>query len=130
MKVLNMTQHNASTEQVEAGVVEPPPHFKEKIKKWLTVDSLPSSAELKRRARMLVNEINRIKEYSDEYSNISAVMIGGAPFLMHYLEVELKNEGIQPLYAFSKRIVVEEKLEDGSVKKTAVFKHEGFVAVE
>ena len=55
------------------------------------------------------------------------VMIGGAPWLSEPLERALKREGFRPVYAFSKRISVEETLPDGTVKKTQVFRHEGFV---
>ena len=54
-------------------------------------------------------------------------MIGGAPFLMSPLESALLNNGIEPVYAFSTRESVEKKLPDGSVQKTNIFKHKGFV---
>ena len=56
-------------------------------------------------------------------------MIGGAPFLMGALESELKNRGIQPMYAFSVRDSVEKQNPDGSVTKQNVFKHAGFIEV-
>ena len=55
-------------------------------------------------------------------------MIGGAPFLMGPLERALISRGIFPAYAFSRREVVEKATADGEVTKTAVFRHEGFVA--
>lgn len=54
-------------------------------------------------------------------------MVGGAPFFMAPLEAALRAVNIIPVYAFSKRESVEEKQPDGSVKKTQVFKHAGFV---
>ena len=57
------------------------------------------------------------------------VMIGGAPFFMAALESALRDVGVTPIYAFSKREVVEEPQSDGSVKKTAVFRHAGFVGI-
>ena len=44
-----------------------------------------------------------------------------------FLEEALMKRGIVPLYAFSRREVVETPLPDGSVKKTQVFRHLGFV---
>lgn len=56
-------------------------------------------------------------------------MIGGPPFLMSTLESSLSVVGVTPCYAFSKRVSVDETQPDGSVKKTAVFKHEDFIMV-
>ena len=53
-------------------------------------------------------------------------MIGGALWLMNPLIEELENIGT-PLFAFTKRVVEEIKQPDGSIKKIAIFKHEGFV---
>lgn len=54
-------------------------------------------------------------------------MIGGAPFLMPVLDKALRNYGHRPIYAFSKRESVEKTNPDGTVVKTSVFKHAGFV---
>ncbi|MBU0977823.1 MAG: hypothetical protein KKD18_05385, partial [Nanoarchaeota archaeon] len=53
----------------------------------------------------------------------STAMIGGALFLMGPLIKALEKKGIEAIYAFSKRILLEEK--DG--KKISIFQHEGFV---
>lgn len=116
-KILNLTQHPATPEQIQAGVVEPA--NKERVKTLLTFDELPSTAELYKRAA----ELARIcQQHGTELA-----MVGGAPFFMRPLHIHLDARGIAPLYAFSKRESVEEKLADGTVKKTAVFKHIGFV---
>lgn len=120
MKVINLTQHPATPDQKNAGVVEPA--NKEKIKKLLTFEELPSKEELRARAKALVDHIII---YED--GTFSAAMIGGAPFFMSVLEDALKRMGITPLYAFSKREVVEKTLPSGEVVKTQVFKHLGFV---
>ena len=54
-------------------------------------------------------------------------MIGGAPFLMATLADELAKASIYALFAFSTRESVEQVQPDGSVRKTAVFRHQGFV---
>ena len=54
-------------------------------------------------------------------------MIGGAPWLMGTLETKLREYGIQPMYAFSRRESVEQKQPDGSVRKVNVFRHAGWV---
>ena len=54
-------------------------------------------------------------------------MIGGAPYLMSALENALMAVGIKPLYSFSERVSMEETIADGTVRKTNVFRHVGFV---
>ncbi len=120
MKILNLTQHKATPEQFAQGVVEPESPWKEGIQRALTFEDLPTPEEIQRRAEALA----KIADGHD------SAMIGGAPYLMSTLERELKKRGIKPLYAFSKREVVEEQLPDGSVRKTHVFKHLGFVEVK
>lgn len=46
------------------------------------------------------------------------------------LEKALWEVGIRPLFAFSVRESVERVKDDGSVEKTSVFKHAGFVGLE
>jgi len=125
MKILNLTQHAPTPEQVAAGVVEPE-EGKKKIQRLLTFEDLPTAEEIQERAEALA----RVAEVLTKEYGHDSVMIGGAPYLMSALEKALKERGIKPLYAFSKREVVEETLPDGSVKKTQVFKHQGFVEVD
>ncbi|MCD6434695.1 MAG: hypothetical protein J7L14_03710 [Candidatus Diapherotrites archaeon] len=119
VKILNLTQHEATKEQLEAGVTEPV--LKEMVKRALTFEQIPTRALLKQRARMLALYA---KEEQADYA-----LIGGAPFFMSTLERALKEEGITPIYAFSKRECIEEKMPDGSVEKVQVFRHIGFVEV-
>jgi len=116
--ILNLTQHFASKEQIEEGVFEP--EDKEKVKKLLTFNELPSKEEIKERARLLTGIA--IVEGAEK------AMIGGAPYLMSSLEKKLKEFDIQPVYAFSKRIV-EETEKDGEIIKKSIFKHIGFIEV-
>jgi hypothetical protein len=62
----------------------------------------------------------------DEGEHPTHAMIGGAPWMMAALESALLDAYITPLYAFSVRESVEIAQPDGSVVKTAVFKHVGF----
>lgn len=117
--MLNMTQHRATGEQMAAGVVEPSPEVKEAIVSLLTVDALPSAAEVAARAQQLAAIA------ADE--GFDSAMIGGAPWLMHPLHKALEGLGIKPHYAFSRRESVEETQPDGSIRKVAVFRHVGFV---
>lgn len=112
--MLNLTQHHGTEDQ---NVTEPQNKDKEIIKSLLTFEDLPSKKEVQERAIGL-----RIIASSYQAKE---VMIGGAPFLMSILEEELINSGITPFYAFSKRESVE-RIEEGKVIKTNVFKHIGF----
>jgi hypothetical protein len=55
-------------------------------------------------------------------------MIGsGIPAFNRYLEEALLNHMVEPVYAFSKRTVVESRDNSGLVQKVAEFRHVGFV---
>lgn len=118
--ILNLTQHEATPEQLAAGVEEPGTR-KGSVQALLTFRDLPSREEIAARAVALA-------ALAQGYG-ASAAMIGGALWLMAPLEAALRGLGIRPLYAFSVRESVEETAPDGSVRKVAVFRHKGFVEV-
>jgi len=124
--ILNLTQHTATQAQLDAGVFEPDARDKADIKRLLTFDVLPTSAEVDYRARALMN----IAANQGEGPTVDAVMLGGAPFLMAALHEWALEAGIKPLYAFSVRESVESTEPDGSVIKRNVFRHLGFVEPE
>lgn len=117
--MLNLTQHVATVEQIEAGVVEPSAEVKKVIQELLTFNSLEETQEITERAFKLARIA---KEHGAE-----RVMVGGAPFLMGPLESMLAMGDITAHYAFSQRVVEEVTLENGTVEKKALFKHMGFV---
>jgi len=120
-KILNLTQHEVTEEQKKAGVREVV--SKARVRQLLTFEEIPSKKELRKRAR----ELAWIAEaYNAECDR---VMIGGAPYLMPFLERAIKRVGMTPVYAFSKRECIEKKMLDGSIKKIQVFRHIGFVEV-
>jgi len=133
-QILNLTQHYATPDQVKAGVVEPPAEAKARIRRLLTFTSLPSYGEVERRAEELAELAVEILTDPDfpwicGGQNWMSVMIGGAPYLMAPLERALLRRGLRPLYAFSLREMVEEPQPDGSVRKTMVFRHLGWIEV-
>lgn len=121
MAILNLTQHAATNDQINDGVVDLPKELHTKLVELITFEKIPQSSEMIKRANAIVKLVN---EFDD---NVDFAMIGGAPFFMSILEDTLNDAAIQPLYAFSKRVSVEEVQPDGSVSKKVVFKHEGFV---
>jgi len=134
MKILNLTQHNATPSQLAAGVVEPPAEAKSRIRRLLTFTSLPTYGEVEERAEELAELAVEILTDPDfpwicGGQDWVPVMVGGAPYLMAPLEKALLKRGLRPLYAFSKREVVEEPQPDGSVRRTMVFRHLGWIEV-
>ena len=119
--ILNLTQHNATPEQLEAGVFDLGPQEKEVLKDLLNFNEVPEYEEILVRA-IAITALAR-------GAGVTQVMIGGAPYLMGALEATLKDNGIKPLYSFTQRVSVESMKEDGTVVKTAIFKHIGFVEV-
>ena len=113
--MINLTQHQATTDQLAVGVVDLTGQQLALVKTLLTFDEISTESEMKERAYQIA-EIAR--------KHGVAAMIGGAPFFMSYLERALHKAGVTPFYAFSKRCVIKD--EDG-VKERVVFKHEGFV---
>lgn len=118
IKIINLTQHGSTTDQLSAGVIEPT--NKKEVQKLLSFEKIPSKKEMELRALLLT-------KIAMQYDH---AMIGGAPFFMSTLEKMLSENGVKPLYAFSERNVVEEPLGDGSTKKSVIFRHLGFVEVE
>ena len=131
-KILNLTQHDATAEQIAEGVVDPA-SFEDAqfdaigegddatkfVRRQLTFDRLPTADEIIGRALMIAEMAAS--------TGCKQAMIGGAPYLMAALEQALRDEGIEPVYAFSVRESVEETMPDGSVRKTQKFRHAGWV---
>jgi hypothetical protein len=117
-RILNLTQHPASQEQRDAGVVDPAPCLKKQIKALITFDELPTKTTITGRALAVAGLVESIEE------EFELAMIGGAPFFMSALEQSLREIGVTPIYAFSKRIV--EESADGTEKRV-MFRHDGFV---
>lgn len=118
-KIINLTQHPASAEQIEAGVIDLPKESG--LSLALTFNELPTKETIQNRANLITGIAMM--------NGATHAMIGGAPFLMSALEHTLKEKDIVPLYAFSQRISVEKTTETGEVIKTSIFQHKGFVEV-
>jgi hypothetical protein len=101
------------------GVVEPSVEDKKTICSLLTFEDVPSKSELENRASELAKFTTKM--------GCRKAMVGGAPYLMPYLERALKAKDISPIYAFSKRESIDQVQPDGSVRKVAVFRHAGWV---
>lgn len=137
-RILNLTQHNPTSEQIDAGVTCGESFSVIELHALLTFDALPTPIEVRQRAQRIAQcaaKAFTIVDYGGDSGLVvderfRFALIGGAPFLMAPLEEALRRVGITPLYAFSTRESVEQVQPDGSVRKTAVFRHVGFVGCE
>lgn len=122
MTILNLTQHLATQQQKAEGVIDMLPQHRELLVALLTFNELPSEQDLFDRSTQLVILASK---YACDY-----VMLGGAPYLMPYLEQAIAIDmGKASVYAFSKRVSKEITNEHGEVIKTNTFVHEGFVGL-
>ena len=102
-KVLNLTPHTATPEQVALGVVEPTTKMQlVKIQHFL---DLPDKEAIMQAAIAIADlahaEIFGDDEYHPLNANSPRAMIGGnAPFLLSELEKQLKASGIRPVYSY------------------------------
>ena len=120
-------RHPATPDQIAAGVVDLPTDLKETLVKLLTFETLPTGGEIEARAGAVAIMLRRHRMHMPMPNGRVAVMIGEAPWMSEPLERALKEEGLVPVYAFSVRESVEVAQPDGSLWKTNVFKHAGFV---
>lgn len=121
--MLNLTQHALTEEQIKDGAIEPVPEVKAEIQKLITFDRsvMDHPEQIWNRAKALVALVKR------EYPTTSKAMVGGALYFMPALVRELKEAGIRPYFSYTDRVSTEIHNPDGSVTKTLVFKHLGWV---
>lgn len=117
MQILNLTNHNATPVQLEAGVVEPA-ELREEIKLLLNVEVDEEIEDIRLQAKMLAQRV-AVEGYE-------VAMIGGQLELCSALAIELTALGIEPVTARTLRASKEVHNDDGTVTKVAVFNHEGF----
>lgn len=120
MTIVNLTQYWATPEQVDAGVVNLKGEAHNLLINKLIFKELPTREEIWKRARGITDLAWK--------SMAPQAMIGGAPFLMMALETEISNAGIEPLYAYPKRVSKVKTLPGGKNITVKVFKHGGFIS--
>ena len=130
--IINFTQHTGTPEQ---GVSEIVPTVTRR--KLLTFKFLPTVRELEWRANdCIITLVYRLTGdayflYKNEPLKDIKVMIGGAPYFMPVLDRAIRKAGGIPVYAFSIRESVETTdPETGTVTKSMIFRHLGFVGGE
>lgn len=139
MATMNLTQHAATADQIAAGVFDLPAAVRADLQSMLTFGELPDEQEIRSRAEQIAGMAAMCASGEDRADDDGALpagdaggfalhaMIGGALWLMAPLADALREQGIEPVFAFSVRETEEQKQADGSVRKVAVFRHAGFV---
>lgn len=117
MKILNLTQHNASPEEEFAGVCEP--SNKRLVQTLLTFTELPSRELLFERAQILA-------ELAVD-NEATHAMIDGAPYFMVHLARALNDYGVRPIFSFTKRETEEARAPDGAIIARVVYNHHGWI---
>ena len=120
--ILNLTQHNATADQINAGINDLPVDFQTTLKGLLTFPTQYTRADLEYRALQIHELVRDFCGTSEEV--LEGVMIGGMPSFMPVLESVLISKGIKVGYACTDR-VSKDVIKDGEVIKTAVFVHAG-----
>ena len=130
-KIINLTQHAATADQLAAGVVDLTGEDLQQLKKLLTFTTCPTAGEVGVRARQIADLLDKVDPpvlTEDGYSSIlRTAMIAGAPYLMGPLTEALEDRFVRSLFSFSERVSVEETLPDGRVRKVGEFAHRGWV---
>ncbi len=131
MTILNLTQHNPTPEQIEAGVVNFPDEMWARVRELLTFEEIPNAKQMASNAREIARIAAEFFESGASEDNMfkGAAMIGGAPYFMPFLVSILMVFRIIPLFSFTRRVSVEIHQPDGTVEKRTVFRHEGWVDI-
>ena len=123
MAILNLTQHNATATQIEAGIIDLPAELKTALISIITFPATYTKSDLECKARQVLEVVRDY--HGSEVAKTASVMIGGMPSFMPVLERVLSEYGIKVGYACTDRVSEDQVQADGSVKKVAVFKHAG-----
>ena len=115
-KIVNLTQHFASDEQMVEGVFNLEDN--KELKALLTFNTPPTLLEMQQRAEAITALAVA--------SGANIAMLGGAPYFMGWLENALNGAGIKTVYSFTERVSVENPV---TGEKTSVFKHTGWVGM-
>ena len=115
-KIVNLTQHFASDEQMVEGVFNLEDNTE--LKRLLTFNTPPTELEMQERAEAITALAVA--------SGATIAMVGGAPYFMVWLENALNGVGIKTVYSFTERVAVENPV---TGEKTSVFKHTGWVGM-
>jgi hypothetical protein len=119
--IINLTQHEATEDQKNAGVVNIDEKYKSVLIEALNFRAVPDMAAV----MFATDQLALIMQWYDPHlSGDVQFMVGGAPYLMACLTRYAPIYSM--LFACSDRVSEEQHMPDGSVRKVNVFKHIGF----
>lgn len=113
MKFLNCTNHSATFKQKAMGIIDPSEDDAALLHDAITYNEVPDSEKIKKTCTIIIDLVTKYQ--------CDGAMIGGALFLIREEEETLFSHDYCAAYAFTKRVVKEEMLLDGSVRKTSIF---------
>lgn len=117
LKLLNLTQHVATAEQLADGVIEPDELTKKTIRGLLTIHGQPDPVEISMKAQGLTNLVAN--------GGYDGAMVGGKLHLMVNLLHLMNLKGLVCFEADSERVSKDIDNGDGTVTKTTTFQHIG-----
>lgn len=128
-KILNLTQHKATEDQIRAGVFDLPDDQHAKVRDLLTFHPTVDEDGVKHppACEQIGDAAVALARLAETAHPNGDVMIGCAPWLLIELADELLACGLRVLFAFSERESVEQVQADFSVRKVQVFRHLGFI---
>ncbi len=126
--VVNVTQHQPTSSQRDAGVTDFSPEVREELLQLLNIPELENGSEMTRRAAAIVNLCKTESEHWVSSGHPTpAFMLGGHPALTAIIHQQMDLCGMKRCYAFSRRESVESTdVVTGAVSKQNVFLHLGF----
>ena len=119
MNIINLTQHAATEDQLNAGVLDLQGDLKAALVAAITFPPVYTHEELVSRAKRVLGICK------DSQIDCGHVMIGGMPSFMPVLQNVLQSAGYRVGYACTDRVSVDVPDGNGGVRKTSVFKHVG-----
>ena len=123
-KIVNLTRHEATPSQVDAGVVELSPEKRQDLPGLLTFRAKDFMGATREEIQNLL--ANRATMIAGKAAGYKEALVGGAPYFIPHICYALKQRGITPLFSFSER-VAEERIIEGKVAKTIYFEHKFFI---
>ena len=120
MRLINLTQHLGTEDQYKDGMIELSKEAKAELIPLLNFEEIPTKEEMLYRAYTLISKAIINQPDNDGF------VIGGAGYFMPYLISWANKFNRKCYFSFTKRMS-EEKVINGSVVKTQVFKHLGWV---
>lgn len=126
MKILNLTKHQPTPEQVRDGLFNSPhTSVQDTISECQRFDTLEDVGEDGTHADAKAYTLAVVAHNA----GAKYALVAGASFLIVPLCAYLRQRGITPVSSFSERIAEELPQPDGSVKLSYVFKHIAFVEI-